>query len=249
MNPDDINSFDDFLEKLRENNMITDDLYEAVTNSKDDSENSDEEIIYELNQEERDALVKKIDAAFEATFLKPREERIVEFLKKVQNFEIDFGSGTRINNEQIKVITLYYYANCRLGFLFVEPSHAVYPELMTADRPELRLEDYDQYDIREMGKKVVEENHSDYYHQMDEEDFDLDEFWENRGQLENKFLIDCWKKAKEETNTKLIGYLMASDASGGPYFLDDAYHPWKTEAVDIKEHFKKLGIEVSGKLE
>ena len=202
----------------------------------------------DLSIEEKKGLEKKIDEAFVFTFLKPKEKRIIDFLKRIQSFELDVGFGIDKCDEQIRVINLFYASNCPLEFLFVEACSDIYPEVNSYNRPELHLEYYDSYDIELLGKKVIEQNNIDYLDIMDEENFELVEFWENRGELENKFLIECWKKAKKETKTKLIGYLIASDSSGGPYFLDDEYYIWETKSVEIEEHLGKLGIEIYRKI-
>lgn len=198
----------------------------------------------DLNSEEKKALEQKIDEAFKSTFLRPKEKSIIDFLKRIQNFEIDFGFGTHNKDQPTRVIDLFYSANCPLEFLFVEPCSDFYPDLDIDNRPELRFEYYDSYDIEELGKKVIDESNIDYSDEMDEEDFELEAFWENRGELETQFLIECWQKAKKESQTNMIGYLLASDSSGGPYFLDDTYHPWKSQSVDIEEHLSQLGIEL-----
>ena len=229
-----------FLKELNDNKMLNDDLYETLLNPEEEFNG---EINKELSESQKNSLERKIDEAFKSTFLKPREKTIIDFFKKIQNFELDFGFGMNKYVEKTYVINLFYSANCPLEFIFVEPCSEIYPELETYNRPELHLDYYSSYDIELLGKKIVQ-NEIDSSNILDDENFELAEFWENRGELENKFLIECWKKAKKETETNLVGYLIASDSSGGPYFLDDTYHIWKTESVEIKKHLEKLGIEI-----
>jgi hypothetical protein len=194
----------------------------------------------QLTDSERLDLEWKIDLEFERIITKPREKIIVDFLIKIQNFDYEFRTSK--DTKQIEVISLYYYANCPLGFLFIEPCYEFYDDEKTIDRPEIHLEDYSIYDIEDLCKKVLTENNIDFS-DIVEDEFEYNMFWENKEELEKKFLFECWKKAKDKTKSKLIGFLDASDSTGGTYDLENGYCLWN-EKIEIEEYLKKKNITI-----
>ncbi|MFD0991041.1 hypothetical protein ACFQ1R_13110 [Mariniflexile jejuense] len=196
----------------------------------------------DLTSTERKILEEKIDIEFEKKILKPREEMVIEFLIKVLSFQYEFR--TKRDTSQIKVISLYYYASSPLSFLFVEPCYAFYSNEYTIDRPELELEDYDYFDLEDLARNVLDESGIDYSDLDQNNRFDLAEFWENKAELEKTFIFNCWKKAKSQTESKLIGFLDASDYSGGTYDLNNGKSLWE-DKIEIDDYLDKLGIKIN----
>ena len=195
----------------------------------------------ELTISEREDLERKIDLEFENKILKPREERIIDFLTKIQNYEFEFRTSN--DTKQLEVISLYYYANSPLSFLFVQPCYEFYENDKNSVRAEIHLEDYSFYDIENLCKNILTENDIDFS-DIDEDEFEYDEFWDNKNTKEKQFIIDCWQKAKKITNSKLMGFLDASDYSGGTYYLDNGNSLWESR-TEIREYLKSRGIEIN----
>ena len=170
-------------------------------------------------------LEAKIDEAFRETILLPRETTVTGFLADVLNSKYRF----REDDRKIEVISLYYYAASPLSFLFAIPNYEYYSPDKTVLMAELHLkehgfEDYTYTDVQEICKKVLDENDINYAAHADENGLpDLSNYWENQSGLEINFLMNCWKKAKEQTRSKTLGFLESSDPGGGLYDLDNGY--------------------------
>jgi len=167
----------------------------------------------------------KIDEAFKNTFLLPREKVVTDFLVNVLNSKYKF----REDDQKIEVISLYYYASSPLSFLFALPNYEYYSPDKTIKIAELHLkehsfEDYSYINVQELCKKVLNENNIDYSAYLDEDNqLDYANYWENQFGLESDFLMNCWRNAKEKTQSKIIGFLESSDAGGGLFDLDNGY--------------------------
>jgi len=162
----------------------------------------------------------EIDKAFIETFLKPREKLVTDFLINFLSSDFNFTDDDR----KIKVISLFKYAPSPLSFLFIEPNYDYYSPDDTLNRPELSLPDYSYIEVDELCIKVLNEhkiNYSEHLNSLGE--LDPAVYWENQSLLENNFLFFCWKKAKEITNSKMLGFLEYSDFAGGVYDLDSGY--------------------------
>lgn len=194
-----------------------------------------------LSSKEIESLEKEIDLEFQSKILKPREKEIVDFLVKIQNCEFEY----RITNDtkELKVISLYYYANGPLSFIFVQPCYAFYSDNKTINRPELHLDDYTYEELEKIAVEVLTKNNIDYTEFTEDDDAEIYDFWDNDYRLVKNFFIQCWKKAKSLTKSKLIGFLDASDYSGGTYDLDDGYCLFD-DKIDIEPYLKNKGIKV-----
>lgn len=187
----------------------------------------------------------KIDEAFRNTFLLPREKVVTNFLVDVLNSKYQF----REDDKKIEVISLYYYASSPLSFLFALPNYEYYSPDKTIQIAELHLkehsfEDYSYIDVQELCKKVLDENNVDYSAYLDEDNqLDFANYWENQFGLESHFLMNCWRNAKEKTQSKMIGFLESSDAGGGLFDLDNGYDvPFD---VDVDEYLQSHGFMVT----
>jgi hypothetical protein len=200
-----------------------------------------------LSSEEKVELESKIDIAFSNSILLPRESKIVEFLKNVFNQKDEFKLIEK--TDKLEVIELFYYANCPLGFLFVEPSSSFYDYSFIKNRPELELEDYNYFDIEKIIRKTLDENKIDYSELIADDFLECEFFWENKQDLEKDFLLKCWNRAKEKTNSNLYGILYASDMSGCGIDLDKRIELWNEKGdIEVEEYFNGIGINPSKEL-
>ncbi|KFF08722.1 hypothetical protein [Chryseobacterium luteum] len=184
----------------------------------------------------------KIDEAFKNTFLLPREKTVTSFLADVFSSKYKF----REDDKKIEVISLYYYASSPLSFLFALPHYEYYDTDKTIQIAELHLkehsfQDYSPADVQELCKKILEENNIDYSAYLDENDhLDYAHYWENQSGLEIDFLMNCWKNAKEQTQSKMLGFLESSDGESGMFDLDNNYViPFD---VDLDEYLQSHGF-------
>ena len=189
-------------------------------------------------------IEQKIDEAFRNTFLLPREKVVTDFLAGVMNSKYKF----REDDQKIEVISLYYYASSPLSFLFAMPHYGYYSPDKTTGIAELHvkeyaLEDYSPADVQELCKTVLDENGIDYSAYLDEEDqLDYAHYWENQFGLECDFLMNCWRHAKEKTQSKMLGFLESSDSGGGMYDLNNGYDvPFD---VDLDEYLQAQGFSI-----
>lgn len=184
----------------------------------------------------------KIDEAFIDTFLLPREKVVTDFLVDVLSSQYQF----REDDRKIEVISLYYYAANPLAFLFALPNYEYYAPDKTTQIAELHLkdhalEDYSYFDIQELCKKVLNENNIDYSAYLNyDNQLDFANYWENQNGLEIDFIKNCWKKAKENTRSKMIGFLESSDNSAGIFDLDNGFElPFE---IEIDEYLQSRGF-------
>jgi len=184
----------------------------------------------------------KIDEAFTKTFLLPREKAVTDFLVDVLNSKYQFRNDDR----KVEVISLYYYAANPLVFIFALPNYEYYAPDKTIQIAELHLkdhllEDYSSSDVENLCKKILNENSIDYAAYLDQENrLDFVNYWENQRGLEIDFLKNCWIKAKENTRSKVIGFLESSDNSAGILDLDNGFElPFE---IEIDEYLKSRGF-------
>jgi hypothetical protein len=184
----------------------------------------------------------KIDEAFTNTFLLPREKAVTDFLVDVLNSKYQFRNDDR----KVEVISLYYYAASPLAFIFALPNYEYYAPDKTIQIAELHLkdhllEDYSSIDVENLCKKILNENSIDYATYFDQENrLDFVNYWENQRGLEIDFLKNCWIKAKENTRSKMIGFLESSDNSAGILDLDNGFElPFE---IEIDEYLKSRGF-------
>ena len=184
----------------------------------------------------------KIDEAFTNTFLPPREKAVTDFLVDVLNSKYQFRNDDR----KVEVISLYYYAANPLAFIFALPNYEYYAPDKTIQIAELHLkdhllEDYSSIDVENLCKKILNENSIDYAAYLDQENrLDFVNYWENQRGLEIDFLKNCWIKAKENTRSKVIGFLESSDNSAGILDLDNGFElPFE---IEIDEYLKSRGF-------
>ena len=184
----------------------------------------------------------KIDEAFTNTFLLPREKAVTDFLVDVLNSKYQFRNDDR----KVEVISLYYYAANPLVFIFALPNYEYYAPDKTIQIAELHLkdhllEDYSSIDVENLCKKILNENSIDYAAYLDQENrLDFVNYWENQRGLEIDFLKNCWIKAKENTRSKMIGFLESSDNSAGILDLDNGFElPFE---IEIDEYLKSRGF-------
>lgn len=198
--------------------------------------------IDDLYPEEWNELETEIDHAFKSRILKPRKQSIVDFLIKVQNLDFEFRKTG--DTKEIKVISLYYYSNSPLGFLFVQPCYAYYSDSNTVNRPELHADDYTYEDLEEIVFETLAKHKIDTSEFTEDDEADIYDFWDNDTKLIQDFLIDCWKTAKSVTQSKLIGFLDASDYSGATYDLDSGYSLFDNN-VKIEEYLESKNIKIT----
>ncbi|MCW3168631.1 hypothetical protein OMO38_08830 [Chryseobacterium sp. 09-1422] len=184
----------------------------------------------------------KIDEAFTNTFLLPREKAVTDFLVDVLNSKYQFRNDDR----KVEVISIYYYAANPLAFIFALPNYEYYAPDKTIQIAELHLkdhllEDYSSIDVENLCKKILNENSIDYAAYLDQENrLDFVNYWENQRGLEIDFLKNCWIKAKENTRSKVIGFLESSDNSAGILDLDNGFElPFE---IEIDEYLKSRGF-------
>jgi hypothetical protein len=192
-----------------------------------------------LSSKEIENLEQEIDLEFRSKILKPREKKIVDFLVKVQNCEFEYR--TTGDTKEIKVISLYYYANSPLSFIFVQPCYAFYSDSKTINRPELHSDDYTYEELEKIAIEILAKNNIDYTEFTEDDEAEIYDFWDNDYRLVKNFLIECWNKAKLITQTKLIGFLDASNYSGGTYDLDNGYSLFDNK-IEIEPYLKNKGI-------
>lgn len=184
----------------------------------------------------------KLDEAFRETILLPSENTISGFLTDVLRSKYQF----REDDRKIEVISVYYHASSPLSALFALPNYEYYSPDKTVRIAELHLKehgfnDYSYADIQELCKQVLDENNINYSAHLDGNGLpDVSNYWENQFVLEIDFLTKCWKKAKEQSRSKILGFLESADSGSGLYDLDNGYHlPFD---VDLDEYLKNQGF-------
>lgn len=180
--------------------------------------------------------------AFRTTFLLPREKVVTDFLTDVLSSLYQFRS----DDQNIEVISLYYYAPQPLSFLFAMPNYEYYNPDKTTQIAELQLkdhvlEDYTYFDVQTVCRKVLDENNIDFSAYLNQDNLlDLANYWENQLGLEIDFLQKCWMNAKDNTRSKTIGFLESSDHSAGVTDLDNGFElPFE---IEIDEYLKSRGF-------
>ncbi|MEI3790352.1 MULTISPECIES: hypothetical protein [unclassified Chryseobacterium] len=187
-------------------------------------------------------IEQKIDEAFKNTFLLPRENTVTQFLVDVFSSKYKF----REDDKRIEVISLYYNASSPLSSLIVLPNYEYYSPDKTIQIAELHLkehsfQDYSPIDVQELCKKVLSENNIDYSAYLDQNNhLDYAHYWENQFGLETDFLMNCWKNAKEQTQSKMLGFLESSDGESGMFDLDNNFViPFD---VELDEYLRSHGF-------
>jgi len=193
----------------------------------------------ELSSDERKELEIKIDLQFIKIILNPRKQKIIDFFTKAQNYDFKYREPT--DTKKIEIIDVFYYANSPLSHLRITPNYNFYNRRKVLLTPEINLDYYSFTKIDELVEKVLKTNKIDYSDLIENESFDSAMFWENKMELEIKFLIDCWKNVKEVTKSNLKGFLNASDSSGGIYDLDNGYCLWD-ENLEVDDYLINNGI-------
>jgi hypothetical protein len=56
---------------------------------------------------------------------------------------------------------------------------------------------------------------------LEEDYYAIYDFWEHRFALDHNLILKCWQEAKKITNSKLRGFLLASDFAGDITNLDN----------------------------
>lgn len=180
----------------------------------------------------------EIDKAFIETFLTPRKKLVTDFLIDYLSSDFKF----REDDAKINVISLFMYAPSPLSFLFIEPNYEYYLSDNTVNRPELSLKSYSYIEVDELCLKVLDKNKIDYSQHLNSlGELDPAVYWENKSVLERNFLLDCWKNAKEATNSELLGFLEYSDFVGGVYDLDSR-HCISDDNMEANEYLESKNI-------
>lgn len=182
----------------------------------------------DLSMEEENKLLDKIEAAFIKEVLEPRKQPIIDMLVNVLTFKE--GYGLIDEAEKLEVIDIYYYAPNPLSFLFVEASYGFYSEKFKKERIEINFDSY--LNTSNIIKKVLIDN------QIFDGDFYYYDIWDEDRDLFYSFLLKCWEEAKKVTNSKIVGFLRASDGAG-LQFLDDGSYP---NDFKIDEFLNERGI-------
>ncbi len=192
----------------------------------------------ELTSSERDQLEVLIDEEFRKVILAPREEPLIDFFEKILQGQHVFRKEE--DTIDIEVLDVFYYANCPLGHITVEPSYDYYDSDKTLHPAELNLDYYTYRHVKDIVVNVLDMNQVDYSVLTDNREFDTAIFWENWADLEMKFICECWNAAIDRTGSITIAFLNASDGSGGPIDLRNGYDLWR-ERISISEYLEKEG--------
>lgn len=180
----------------------------------------------------------EIDKVFNEIFLMPRKKLVTDFLINFLSSDFKF----REDNIKINVISLFMYAPSPISFLFIEPNHEYYLPDNTVNRPELSLSSHSYIEVDQLCLKVLDENKIDYSKHLNSlGELDPAVYWENQSLLERNFLLDCWKTAKETTDSELLGFLEYSDFAGGVYDLDSG-HCISDDNLEANEYLESKNI-------
>lgn len=193
----------------------------------------------ELTSSERDQLEELIDEEFRKVILAPREKPLIDFFEKILKGRHAFRNEE--DTIDIEVLDVFYYANCPLGRITVEPSYDYYDSDKTVHPAELNLDYYTYSHVKDIVVNVLDMNQVDYSVLTDNREFDTAIFWENRDDLEMKFISECWNAAIDRTGSTTIAFLNASDGSNGPIDLRNGYNLWR-ERIGISEYLENEGI-------
>ncbi|EDP97882.1 hypothetical protein U8527_17985 [Kordia algicida OT-1] len=169
--------------------------------------------IDEIKDAEYDKIVEEINAIYQQEVLLPIKPAFINFFKKIQNFED--GYRTDIPSKKIEIVSIFYYAPSTLSFIFAMSDLEYYKQNNDISRPELHTESYGDYDVEELVMRILKK------HNIEHEDLDYYDVWEDQFTLNHDFLLACWQEAKTITNSKLYGFLFASDFAGGTTNLDN----------------------------
>ena len=167
----------------------------------------------------------------------PRQSEIVGFFEKILG--LDEAVQLVKYPEKLEVIDMYYYANCPLGFLMVQPAVEFCHADNFVSETTLSLEHYDDGDIDAIGLNIMELNNIG----MEEGDDSI--FLEDsKVDLERKFLINCWNEAKKKYPlSKIKAFGMASDGSGYTFDMDNGTRIKEKDGNPvIEEYLNSLGI-------
>lgn len=168
---------------------------------------------FDLSLKQQQELDEKIEKSVINELFLPRKSEIVVFFEKI----LDPSGEVQLvkHPEKLEVIDMYYYANCPLGFLMVQPSvEFCHPDNFISETT-LSLDHYSYEDINAIGLNVMELNNIEL-----EEDFNF--LHDTKEDVERKFLIDCWIEAKKKFPlSKIKAFGMASDGSGYIFDMDN----------------------------
>ena len=178
-------------------------------------------------------IIHEIEETYIEELLQPIAMSFIKFFIKVQNFEDGFR--THKASKDIKVVSIRYYANSRLSYIFAMNCYDFYKADPDVESPELYVQYYNDYDEDALIEKVFKKHHVAYDYNSH---YDI---WEGQYDTDINFLLDCWQKAKEITNSKLYAFLEASDGSGAITNMDTR-ESFKDTQSSVEKHLTAKGI-------
>jgi len=189
-----------------------------------------------LSEEETTFLCKKIDTNFTEKILKPRKEKIENFILNILRFKDEYKLIKE--SEKLEIIEIYFYPTSPLSFLTVNPCHFYYNSKHFINEPSLSLDHYRFEDIENIIIETLDENKID-----SSEIMSINFEWDNQFKLEFEFVKSCWLKAKEEVESKIKAFYIASDSSGNPFDLDNGNEVEKIRKnINIEQYLNENGI-------
>ncbi|MGK0389167.1 MAG: hypothetical protein ACI94Y_001906 [Maribacter sp.] len=188
----------------------------------------------DLSLEKQQELEEDIESIVVEGFFLPKQQEIVAFFEKV--LSLDESVQLVKYPEKLEVIDMYYYANCPLGYLMIQPSVEFCHPSNFISETTLSLEHYSYEDIDGIALQMMMANNIDLEEFGGEEDFEypLDTLID----LERKFLVACWNEAKKKYPlSKIKAFGMASDGSGFTFDIDNGARVEEKEGNPVMEEY------------
>lgn len=206
-------------------------LREEVKAMRNDTNLKEEQIVYDLsfNHDLTKALYKRNLDLIQPT--------LCNFL--VHSLENKHKLRKPEANLPLTAISIIFFleGNYNLS-LSVEPSRTFHNEKYSNHEPEFKFKHEFTIDIDKIESAMLSElnvNVGDYYDDYEEYTYDLF----------SEMMFECWNKAKQKTNSTLIGSLIYG--SGGINYDLDART--SIDVLDIGQYYKNKGIKIEKHLE
>ncbi len=177
------------------------------------------------------------DYFFEKMILDSFRKEINSFCKRI--LLADFDYEKHASSKDVKVVQMYYHVYIwDQVFIACEPEGSFHKESLVKDRLELKL-DFELEELEYLLEQLLNEFEVDYSEFKKKEDISTNE-------LEIDFLVEnllreCWRKTKEEANSKIVGTLFEATGLGSTGDLDTDEVIGDSEELII-EFFKKRNI-------
>ena len=177
------------------------------------------------------------DYFFDKMILDSFRKEINSFCKRIQLADFDYEKNA--GPEDVKVVQMYYHVYIwDQIYVACAPEGSFHKESLVQDRLELDLE-FELNELEHLLLQLLNVLEVDYSEFKEEEDISTNELGIDT--LVENLLRECWRKTKEETNSKIVGTLFEATGLGSTGDLDTNEVIGDSEELII-EFFKKRNI-------